>query len=650
VLPASPDLAAWLACSPAGDLEDGALAGAASAYRRLAAWAQGGELAVVAQMASRAAAAQKNGTGGYGVSGEVSGRDGTGQEDGTGQDGRPGQVPADAYGQVSLALTLSRSGAEWWTNLAVDLQWRLAATGTALREGTIDLSRARAIAEATAPLDDDKARAVEARILPRAGQQTTGQLRASLRRAVITADPEGAERRREEAERRARVILYPDAEGTASLSGQSLPGIRAAAAMARITALARALKATGAGGGIDLLRSKVFLGLLLGTLPHIPPPPNGPPDSPADPGPGCPPHTGPADSPPAEDEAGSPHLDDWPWHNDPADHAPATGQGRAADQDSATDDDAVVDENLPIGGEWPRDDGLPGDRGLAEDADDPACGDSVAGPVPWPEATPILPPAPAALKNLQPADSGFLELRLPLRTLTNGGPEPGYLTRLGPITPAQASYLALLATADPAVEWRVVLTNNTGQAIAVTRVKPGRSRAGPPRAGPGDTGSLLRRVTVIMTTDQLGAADPGRQCADDNLAAVHAAIINAARQAAGQAASRAAADNTAGGCAHTQASPAYQAPARLREFINLRDLTCRFPTCRQPAWQCDADHTRPFDQDGPTCSCNLGPLCRYHHQLKQHPLWRLEQPAPGSFLWTTPTGRTYTVQPDSQAA
>jgi hypothetical protein len=109
VLPASPDLAAWLACSPAGDLEDGALAGAAAGYRRLAAWAQGGELAVVAQMASRAAAAQKNGTGGYGTGGEVSGGDGTGgevsggdgtgqdgsgQEDGTGGDGRPGQIPA----------------------------------------------------------------------------------------------------------------------------------------------------------------------------------------------------------------------------------------------------------------------------------------------------------------------------------------------------------------------------------------------------------------------------------------------------------------------------------------------------------------------------------------------------------------------------
>ena len=238
------------------------------------------------------------------------------------KNGRPGKIPADAYGQVSLALTLSKSGAEWWTNLAVDLRWRLAATGVALRNGTIDLPRARAIAETTAPLDDDKARAVEGKVLPRAGEQTTGQLRASLRRAVITADPEGAERRREEAERRAKVTLYPDAEGTASLAGQNLPGVRAAAAFARITALARALKASGTEGGIDLLRSKVLLGLLLGTLPYIPPPPDGATDS------DCPPATrgvtrrdwaGRRST--SDDDAGNPHIDDWPWDNDLQDDA-----------------------------------------------------------------------------------------------------------------------------------------------------------------------------------------------------------------------------------------------------------------------------------------------------------------------------------------
>ncbi len=132
------------------------------------------------------------------------------------------------------------------------------------------------------------------------------------------------------------------------------------------------------------------------------------------------------------------------------------------------------------------------------------------------------------------------------------------------------------------------------------------STAGPARASPSGPSSLLRRVTVIISTGELSTAGGSGLPADTNLATVTAAIITAARQAADRAAGRAAADAAAGGCAHTQASPAYQVPARIREFINLRDLTCRFPTCRQPAQRCDADHTKPHDQGGPTCLCNLG--------------------------------------------
>ncbi len=261
-LPTGPDLAGWLATSPAVDLEDGALAGMAASYRRLASWAQAGELAVVAQLASRSAASD--------------------DKIGIDEQGRPARMPEEACAQVSLALTMSQASASWWSDLAVTLNWRLAATGAALRAGQIDLGRARLIAEATDALDEEIAREVEARVLPSAGDKTMSQLRAALRRAVIAADPKGAERRREEAERRAKVSLYPDQDGTASLAGYSLPSIRAAAAMARITALAKALKAAGAGGGIDLLRAHVFLGLLLGTLPYIPPAADGPPDSPPD--------------------------------------------------------------------------------------------------------------------------------------------------------------------------------------------------------------------------------------------------------------------------------------------------------------------------------------------------------------------------------
>ncbi|HXZ63245.1 MAG TPA: DUF222 domain-containing protein, partial [Streptosporangiaceae bacterium] len=186
LLATGPGLAAWLAAAPPGECADADLPGIASAFRRVAAWAQAGELAAIAEVAARTAAR-------------------TGRADDTGQ---PLQVQPEAAAQTALALTMSQPTAEDWTGLAIRLRWQLPATGAALASGHIDLARARLISEATAPLPDETARAVEDRVLPAAGDQTTGQLRAALRRAVITADPDGANRRREHAERRARVSFY----------------------------------------------------------------------------------------------------------------------------------------------------------------------------------------------------------------------------------------------------------------------------------------------------------------------------------------------------------------------------------------------------------------------------------------------------------
>ena len=115
-------------------------------------------------------------------------------------------------------------------------------------------------------------------MLPAAGGQTTGMLRAALRRAVLAVDPAGAEARRKEAERRARVVLYPDQDQTATLAGQRMPVIHAAAAMARIKAMARARQADGDAGPLDLICAQIYLALLLGTPTQIPPP-DAPPDT-----------------------------------------------------------------------------------------------------------------------------------------------------------------------------------------------------------------------------------------------------------------------------------------------------------------------------------------------------------------------------------
>lgn len=483
------------------------------------------------------------------------------------------------------------------------MRWRLAATGAALRAGTIDLARARVIAEATAALDDETAQAVQDRVLLRAGTQTTAQLRAALRRAVIAADPEGADRRREEAERRAKVTLYPDPDGTASLAGYNLPGVRAAAAMARITALARALKASGAGGGIDLLRAQVFVGLLLGTLPYIPPPDEPPPPA----------------EPPSPD---SPPPDD----SQPADDPPrgGAGHGEAGHGEAGHGGDA----ELATGGQTCGFDDRDGP--WLGDADDAGLG---ARPPPaWPQVPAFLPPGPPAMSWPPPAGVGLLDLRVPWASLTGLSSEPGYLTRLGPITAAQAGHLASLAAQDPGVRWRVIVTDPTGRAQAVTRVGVGAERVGAEGVGAERTAGLIGQVTVTIGLECLTRpANPA------DLPPALSQVLAAAQGA-----------TDAHLCA--AATAAYRPTRQLWDYITARDLTCRFQTCRQPATRCDLDHTVPFDQGGRTCSCNLGAVCRFHHQIKQHARWHLDQPAPGTFAWTTPTGRTYLVQPDSYAA
>ncbi len=83
---------------------------------------------------------------------------------------------------------------------------------------------------------------------------------------------------------------------------------------------------------------------------------------------------------------------------------------------------------------------------------------------------------------------------------------------------------------------------------------------------------------------------------------------------------------------------AYEVPDRLRVQAELTTGTCCFPFCAREAVACDKDHAIPWDAGGPTCSCNLAPLCRRHHRAKSHSKWTYVVLDPGIYLWTTPTG------------
>jgi Domain of unknown function (DUF222) len=90
----------------------------------------------------------------------------------------------------------------------------------------------------------------------------------------------------------------------------------------------------------------------------------------------------------------------------------------------------------------------------------------------------------------------------------------------------------------------------------------------------------------------------------------------------------------------------YQPPADLRDHVITRDRTCILPVCSQPAHRCQLDHTVRYP-DGPTAVTNLGPPCGPHHDLKTRLHWKLDQPEPGRFVWTTPAGKTYPREPQA---
>ncbi len=89
-------------------------------------------------------------------------------------------------------------------------------------------------------------------------------------------------------------------------------------------------------------------------------------------------------------------------------------------------------------------------------------------------------------------------------------------------------------------------------------------------------------------------------------------------------------------------SPRYVPPARLREAVQIRDRTCRFPGCPRQARTCQIDHNQPWPQ-GQTTLTNLCCLCTRHHRLKTHTTWDVRQPFPGILIWRSPTGSIHIV-------
>jgi len=100
---------------------------------------------------------------------------------------------------------------------------------------------------------------------------------------------------------------------------------------------------------------------------------------------------------------------------------------------------------------------------------------------------------------------------------------------------------------------------------------------------------------------------------------------------------------------HLQGGGPYEIPAHTARLVRARTPRCTAPGCRVPAARCDLDHVLRHP-DGPTCPCNLTPLCRRHHRMKHRTKawrrWRVHRCEASHVHWTSPLGHGHVVLPE----
>jgi hypothetical protein len=231
-------------------------------------------------------------------------------------------------------------------------------------------------------------------------------------------------------------------------------------------------------------------------------------------------------------------------------------------------------------------------------------------------------PGDGALARPTPPVKAVITLLVPAGTLLGWSSAPGEIAGFGLLDPQATRDLTEAASLHPETRWCVTVVGPDGTAAAHGCAPgrhpwtPGQHQADPnqQRSGGGNR-------------DGPGAAERAAQVT---------ALLRRLRVRLAPIAK--------GHCDHRHYSDRYVISRKVKDLIRARTATCPAPGCRRSAAEADADHTVPWPA-GPSCECNLGPPCRYHHRNKQAPGWRLDQPQPGVMRWRNPSGRTHTTYP-----
>jgi Domain of unknown function (DUF222) len=537
-------------------------------------------------------------------------------EKGMAQAGLPWQWEPELEHEVAAQLRTSLVAARKLLHLAWSLGARLPQVGDALADGRLDPGQARLIVTETDALPDDRAAKAEELILAGLGTVNTwADLLRLVQRAVCTVDPDGARRRREEAERQsARVRLWRESSGACALAGHALPTDEALAAWGHVEARAQHYRQQGIREYIDLLRVMAYLDLLNGT---------------------------PAEERVARWTAEATARAGTAKAATDAGEAAETAPGRARPAPQGTGNRSGTpggraSRNDSPGGGTPdtgnRDDiEADGRVGADDTTDDPGNtrpGGGLAGGA--------CPGDTGPRDHAGPELRARVNLTIPMGTATGDDDRPGEAWELGALDPALARELLAAAARSPGSEFCVTVTDEHGHAVGHGCCQPtrpakpgkhGRQPAGP--APPGPAAHARARFTRRegpgppggFGSWKLTLPGPGTTFTVDLRAVpTHA-------------------------CDHAYESAGHDPSHWLRHVVQVRDVKCSFPSCGRHARESDFEHSVPHANGGKTCACNCHACSRTCHQVKQRPGWSVTSPTPGWHQWTTPSGRTYVQGP-----
>jgi hypothetical protein len=570
--------------------------------------------------------------------------------------------------EVALALQLSRGSARNQLGRAAGYTEVLTATLGLLEQGRLDRARANLICDTVAFHTPQTALAVQARVLPKAPEQTLAQLRAALWRALIAVDPRGAAERHRTARKERRVTLSGKDDGMASLWAY-LAAPDAIASYEWLTRLARSLGKDDPRP-MDARRADLLVDMLTGRLELH--------DNPDDTGHQTDDETGDTgtDGNGNGRNRGREDSDTDGAFCESADGTDTTGTDTTGTNTAGThtagiDTAGIEDTNVSNPHECS---GGNIDRGTPDPNRPLLTSPEPRSPEPGPpEPSPPEPSRPEPSPSKSPAcrhpadhrpDGHDPTPRDPVdqRPVRDGPddmplhPDPDLGLGLGPSLGLgdrpdtnTRSTTTDPTRADPTVADPTVADPTVADATVADATDPGgrgagrRKRKRKLRRGcgkrPARAGKPL--VHVIIPYSTLTGADD-QPC---ELAGYGPIPADLARHIAADAVWKRLVTDPLSGAVLDHGRDTYRPPTALAEFVRARDLHCRMPGCRRQAINCELDHTIDWANGGTTTHTNLYAGCLHDHRIKDRPGWTVRQTADGRVEWTTPTGHRYHTDP-----